>query len=168
MEAVDMMGRRRRREKKKTFSQMNKEREVGGAPLQTMCTLVRTPSHTYPSVLFCVPALKRDVQDWQWLMGIGTAANYEKNRHTSQRWNIALARSLFPSLCLPPHLALAHDSTPEWMSCTSVTFSPDYFSIKAAVITDGITWFLHAHNESGVVQVCVCQHNLSQNTPFRS
>lgn len=50
MGAVDMMGGK----KKKTFSQMNKEEEVGGAPLQTMCTLVRTHSHTYPSILLCV------------------------------------------------------------------------------------------------------------------
>lgn len=34
---------------------MNKEGEVGGAPLQTMCTFVRTHSHTYPSILLCVP-----------------------------------------------------------------------------------------------------------------
>lgn len=34
---------------------MNKEGEVGGVPLQTMCTLVRTHSHTYPSIQLCVP-----------------------------------------------------------------------------------------------------------------
>ena len=49
MGAVDMVG-----DKKKSFSQMNKEQEVGAAPLQTTCTLVRTHSHTYPSILPCV------------------------------------------------------------------------------------------------------------------
>lgn len=52
-ELLTWWGRGRRGKKTTTLSQKNKE--VGGAPLQTTCTFVRTHSHSYPSILLCVP-----------------------------------------------------------------------------------------------------------------
>lgn len=125
MGAVDIMG-------EKTFSQMNVEGEVGGAPFADNAypctyTLARL------SPLSCyVSSLKRDVQDWQWLMAIGAAANYKKNPDASQRWGAAPSRFPAPSL-----------ASVCWMSCTSNYFSPDYFRDMAAVISGSITWYLH-------------------------
>lgn len=74
-------------------------------------------------------SLKRDVRDWQWLMGIGTAANYRNNLYTSQRWNsLSLCRSR------------AHYSL-DWMSCNSATFTSDYSNMPPVISDIQRLWF---------------------------
>ena len=126
--------------KKKPWAKKKKKNTVGvvgGAPLQTMCTLVRTHSHAYPPIRLCVPTKegcpRLTVTNGDWYC----------SKLQEEPIHLTRGETLF-SLALSLSLSLALS--------LSLTFKFDYFNVVAAVISDSITYW-HTQYESWWVWV---------------